>query len=108
RLAGANIIELRYEALVREPARQLRRVLDFCGLEYEPACLEFERSQRPVWTASGFQVRQSVNARSVGKWQRYAKFLEPVGRRLHDSIVAYEAAPDREILASGARDPDGY
>ncbi len=48
-----------------------RRLLDWCGLEWEPACLEFHRTARPVRTASVTQVRQPVYRSSLARWKNY-------------------------------------
>lgn len=101
RSLGPQILEVRYEALVCDPGRQLRRILEFCGLDFEPACERFEGRARPVWTASGFQIRQPLTAGSVGKWRRYGKYLAPLERRLADSVSTYEEALRREGIPYG-------
>lgn len=72
------ILELQYESLVSDLEPQARRLLDFCGLDWDPACLEFHRSERGVQTPSRWQVRQPVHTRSVGRWKNYAFALEPL------------------------------
>ena len=53
-----------------------------CGLEWEPQCLEFHRTQRPIRTASVTQVRQPIYTRSVGRWRNYERHLEPLFKAL--------------------------
>lgn len=72
------ILELRYEALVSAPEPEARRLLDFVGLPWDPACLAFHRSERGVQTPSRWQVKQPMHTRSVGRWRNYAFALEPL------------------------------
>src|SRR3546814_10791682 len=58
------IHELRYEALVESPEAEARRLIGFLGLDWEPACLEFHRSNRTVQTPSRWQVREPIHRRS--------------------------------------------
>ncbi len=78
------VFELRYEDLVAAPEDVTRALLDFCGLDWDPAVLEFHRSKRLVHTASYDQVRQPIHARSVRRSHRYAQHLEPLRRGLED------------------------
>ena len=71
-------LELRYEELVEEPEREIRRILDWLGLEFSPACLEFHKNKRQVKTASLAQVRQPMYKGSVKLWRRYEKHLAPL------------------------------
>jgi hypothetical protein len=47
------------------------RLIEFLGLDWEPACLDFYKTERPVLTASAWQVRQPLFSRSVGRWRHY-------------------------------------
>jgi tetratricopeptide (TPR) repeat protein len=67
-----------YEALIADPERESRRLIEFLGLDWEPACIEFHRTERPVFSASLWQVRQPVFARSVGRWRHYERHLQPL------------------------------
>jgi hypothetical protein len=68
-------LELRYEDLVCDVERHARRLIDFLGLEWDPACLDFHKTRRVVRTASVVQVRRPVHSRSVGRWRRYETIL---------------------------------
>jgi len=68
-----------YESLVRDPEGQSRRLIAFLGLDWDPACLDFHKTSRAVATASSWQVRQPLYARSVGRWRHYAKHLDALG-----------------------------
>lgn len=78
---GANH-DVEYERLVQDPARTARRLLDAVGLDWEPACLEFHRTQRAVKTASAAQVRRPLYATAVDQWRNYATQLAPYEARL--------------------------
>jgi tetratricopeptide (TPR) repeat protein len=70
-----QVLELRYEDLVARPEHSLSRVLGFLGLELEPGCLAFHRSERLVTTASHAQVQQPLHGRAVGRAQPYRSWL---------------------------------
>ena len=61
-----------------DPEGQSRQLIAFLGLEWEPACLDFHRTQRTVLTASSWQVRQPLYTRSVGRWRHYEQHLGPL------------------------------
>ena len=67
----APLLEVDYEETVADLEGVARRLVAWCGLEWEPACLEFHRAKRPVRTASAIQVRQPVFRTSVGRWKHY-------------------------------------
>ncbi len=73
-----RILELHYEQLIAEQEAQSRRLLEFCDLSWEPACLTFERNTAPVATASAAQVRQPLYADAVARWRRYEAQLQPL------------------------------
>ena len=77
-----TIHEVRYEDLVQDPEGQVRRLLDTCGLAWDPACLHFQDNTRAVSTASVYQVRQPIYRSAVGRWQRYAAHLGPLQEAL--------------------------
>jgi hypothetical protein len=67
----APIHEVEYEETVDDLEVVARRLIAACGLDWEPACLEFHQTERPVKTASFAQVRQPVYKKSVGRWKNY-------------------------------------
>ena len=69
------IHEVDYEETVADLEGVARRLLAACGLEWEPACLEFHRTERPVRTASVAQVRQPIYKQSVARWKNYEREL---------------------------------
>ena len=66
---------MNYEETVTDLESVARRLVAACGLAWEPACLEFHRTERPVRTASVMQVRQPVYQRSVARWKHYEPAL---------------------------------
>ena len=79
------IHELRYEDLVEAPERVSRELVEFCGLDWDPAVLRFHESHRPVRTASYAQVRQPIYRTAVGRAKRYERCLEPLRHELTGS-----------------------
>ena len=69
------VLEVNYEDTVTDLEATARRLIDACGLSWEPACLEFHRTERPIRTASVMQVRQPVYQRSVARWKNYEAVL---------------------------------
>ncbi|HEU4617776.1 MAG TPA: sulfotransferase, partial [Gammaproteobacteria bacterium] len=80
-LQGA-VLEVDYERLVTDQARETRRLLEFCGLEWQDACMDFHRNPAPVATASAVQAREPLYRTSIGRWRHYARELEGVRARL--------------------------
>jgi tetratricopeptide (TPR) repeat protein len=75
RVLPVSMLEVSYEAIVADLETEARWLLARCGLPWEPACLDFHTTSRPVNTASATQVRQPLYARSIGRWQHYAVAL---------------------------------
>jgi hypothetical protein len=73
-----RVLRVRYEDVVADLEGQTRRLLDYCGLPFEDACLDFHRNERPVNTASSEQVRQPIYADSVGYWKHYESQLDEI------------------------------
>jgi hypothetical protein len=74
-LSPDRFMEVDYEAMVTEPEQQARRLIDFCGLDWDPACLHPEANRRGVRTASVWQVRQPIYRSSLERWRRYEPWL---------------------------------
>jgi tetratricopeptide (TPR) repeat protein len=68
---------LSYEALVADPETEVRRVLGFCGLTWDPRCLAFHENPAGVSTASAAQVREPLHGRNIGRWKAYGDQLAP-------------------------------
>lgn len=76
------VLDISYEALTADPESEARRVLAFCGLDWESACAGWSGNARAVNTASSAQVREPIHRRSVEAWRRYEAQLEPLRARL--------------------------
>ncbi len=76
------MLEIDYEQMVADLEGTARRLVSWLGLDWEPACLEFHKTQRPIRTASVTQVRQPIYQSSVGRWPHYADALAPLLARL--------------------------
>ena len=84
-----RVMEVRYEDLVTSPDDQIARLLDFCGLEDDPATRRFHEANRTVATASFAQVRQPISTASVGAWRRYMPEAKPLVDALHAEGVVF-------------------
>lgn len=86
----ARVLDLQYETLVAEPEPQIRRLLEFCDLSFDPACLEFHKTARTVQSLpSAAQVRQPMR-RDTARSALYGDKLDPLRRRLRDAGVLAE------------------
>jgi tetratricopeptide (TPR) repeat protein len=83
-LPAGTMLEVPYEGLVNEQQSWSRKLLEFIGLPWDPNCIDFQRTERTVITASNWQVRQKISNSSVGRWRNYAKFVAPL-QHLADS-----------------------
>jgi tetratricopeptide (TPR) repeat protein len=82
-----------YEQMVDDTEHEVRALLDYCGLEFDPACLEFHRTERAVRTASSEQVRQPIYRSATDEWQSYEAHLGPLKEALGDVLDAYPSTP---------------
>jgi len=85
-----RMIEVEYELLVSDQENQTRILLDKLGLEFEQACVDFEKNRTPTATASSVQVREKVHSQSVNKWTRFAKQLQPLKEHLENAGIKVE------------------
>jgi hypothetical protein len=87
---------MQYEEVVTDFEAQVRRLLEFCELPWDDACLRFYESERPVRTPSSEQVRQPIYDRSIGHWRNYANHLDELVETIapiRDRYRRYEPAP---------------
>ncbi|MBE2211066.1 MAG: sulfotransferase [Xanthomonadaceae bacterium] len=85
-----RILQVNYEDVVADQASALAKILEFCGLPWDDACMSFQDNQAPVATASAIQVREPLNNRSIGRWRRYESELAPLRQMLEDAGVRVE------------------
>jgi hypothetical protein len=83
------VLRVQHEDVVDDLESAVRRILDFCGLPFEPACIEFHKTQRSVRTASSEQVRQPLNRDGVDQWKNFEPWLGPLKDALGDALIRY-------------------
>jgi tetratricopeptide (TPR) repeat protein len=83
-----RFLDVRYEQVTGDLERTVRALLDHLELPWEDACLEFHRQEGAVATASAVQVREPAHTRSVGRWRRYARQLEPMRAALLEAGIS--------------------
>jgi tetratricopeptide (TPR) repeat protein len=96
------ILEINYETMVENMEAESRRLISFLGLEWDPACLEFHKTERSVTTASALQVRRPLYSSSVGKWRRYEAHLGPMTRILEEHGLITDASAAKESAEAEA------
>ena len=83
-LPADRFMEIRYENVIDHQERETRKLLDFCGLEWDEACMRFHENKAPVSTASSVQVRQPLYRGSIGRWKKYGNKLDDLKSALGD------------------------
>ena len=96
------VLEVQYEQVVADLEGQVRRMLDFCGLPFEDACLRFHETERAVKTASSEQVRRPIYSSSVNLWRNYEPFLGELVHILKPLLVKLPAQDRPAELAGGS------
>ncbi|MFQ5643505.1 MAG: sulfotransferase, partial [Thiogranum sp.] len=76
------MLEVQYEDLITNQETASRRIVDFCGLEWDDQCYNFHETQRYVATASYDQVRRPIYTSSISRWKNYSEFLAPLREAL--------------------------
>ena len=84
-----RILRVWYEDVVEDLEGNVRRILEFCGLEFEPACVEFYKTERSVSTASSEQVRRPIFLDGLFRWRNYEPWLGPLKDKLDDALIRY-------------------
>lgn len=84
-----RVLRVYHESVVDDLESNVRRILDFCGLPFEPNCLEFHKTERSVRTASSEQVRRPIFRDGVDQWVKYEPYLDPLKDMLGDALVRY-------------------
>jgi hypothetical protein len=83
------VLRLCYEDMIDDAEASVRRVLQFCELEFEPGCVEFYKTVRSVNTASSEQVRQPIFRTGLAQWCHYEAWLGPLEEALGDARIRY-------------------
>jgi tetratricopeptide (TPR) repeat protein len=90
-----------YERMIDDTESEIRALLDYCGLEFEPACLSFYETDRAVRTPSSEQVRRPIYRDATEEWQRYETHLDLLKQSLGPVLDAYPDAPAHFLKHSG-------
>lgn len=85
-----RVLQFGYEGLVEDQEGQTRRLLEYCGLDWDPACLAFHENKAAVATPSAAQVRRTLNRDGIGRWRRHAAGMEQVAAFFADQGIAIE------------------
>jgi tetratricopeptide (TPR) repeat protein len=92
-LPPGRIHRVFYERTIADTESVVRDMLEYCGLEFEPECLSFYESERPVRTASSEQVRRPINTEGTEQWLHYDQWLDPLKRELGPVLEMYPDVP---------------
>lgn len=84
RALPGKVLHVQYEELVSKPDETIRYILSHIGVEFEPACLDFHKTNRVVHTASSEQVRQPINTKGIGLWKEVEGDLADLKASLGD------------------------
>ncbi len=83
------VLCMHHEDVIDDLEGNVRRLLDFCGLEFEPRCIEFHKTVRSVRTASSEQVRQPIFREGLDQWRHFEPWLGPLKAALGDAVQRY-------------------
>jgi tetratricopeptide (TPR) repeat protein len=89
-----RIHRVHHESLVDDTETEVRKLLDYCGLEFEPGCLRFHDNKRPVRTPSAQQVRRPIYREGLEHWRHFEPWLGPLAAALGDVLAKYPEAPN--------------
>jgi hypothetical protein len=95
RVLPGRVHRVIHEQLIEEPEVHVRAMLDYVGVPFEEACLNFHENRRAVRTASSEQVRRPINRDGVDQWRAYEKWLDPLKSALGSLWHSYPAVDDR-------------
>ena len=84
-----RVLRVQHEDVVDDLEGSVRRLLDYCELEFEPGCVEFYKTERSVRTASSEQVRQPIYREGLDQWRHYEPWLQSLREALGDALIRY-------------------
>ncbi len=82
-----HVLRVNHEDVVADLETQVHRILDYCGLEFESACLEFHKTERTVRTPSAEQVRQPIYTSGLEQWKNFEHYLAPLKEALGSELL---------------------
>ncbi len=86
-LPAGRILQVDHDRVIDDVEGEVRRILDYCDLPFEPACVAFHKTERAVRTASSEQVRQPINRAGQGQWRPFAPYLGPLKAALGPDLL---------------------
>ena len=89
RVLPGRVLRMQHEDVVEDLEGSVRRLLDYCQLPFEPACLDFHKTRRSVRTPSSEQVRRPIFRDGLEQWRGFEPWLEPLREALGDALVRY-------------------
>lgn len=89
RVLPGKVLRMQYEDVVADIETQVRRMLDYIGLPFEKACVEFHKTSRSIRTASSEQVRQPLYTSGLAQWKNYEPWLKPLKTALRPALETY-------------------
>jgi tetratricopeptide (TPR) repeat protein len=99
RVLPGRVLRVHHEDVVDDLEGSVRRLLDFCGLEFEPQCVAFHETKRSVRTASSEQVRQGIYREGLEQWKNFEPWLGPLHDALGDALSRYHEDAGHETGA---------
>jgi hypothetical protein len=93
RVMPGKVYRVFYENMIADTETEVRRLLVYCGLPFESACLRFYENDRPVRTASSQQVRRPIYRDGIEHWRHYEAWLEPLKDALGEVLDLYPSTP---------------
>jgi tetratricopeptide (TPR) repeat protein len=87
-----KILTVHHEDVITDLEGSVRRMLAFCGLPFEPACLQFHKTERSIRTASSEQVRRPISRAGLEHWRHFEPWLSPLENALGDALIRYRAS----------------
>ena len=94
RVLPGRVHRVSYERMVEDTQQEVTRLLAYCGLPFEPACLRFYENERAVRTASSEQVRSPIYRAGMEQWRQFEPWLGPLKASLSAVLETYPLAPD--------------
>ena len=94
RVLPGKVHRVYHERMIDDTEGEVRRLLDYCGLPFEAACLRFYETERAVRTASAYQVRQPIFREGLDQWRYFEPWLDPLKAALGPALTAYQTVPN--------------
>ncbi len=83
------ILDVDYEDIIQDHEKEIRRIIDWCGLPWDPACLNYRKTRKAITTLSAPQVRSEIYSSSVGKWRHFEQQMAPARKYLEQANIPF-------------------